>query len=194
MNRSGIQASFHLLILILQHSIFKSRLYAARACVFSRARALPQADARVLPDYARHAAGLAEAHPVLFLQSAVVARGKLAREIDVALGVFFLACAHRLFRKRQEYADSLVDYFANAYLLRHDGSLHWRLIKTRVREEEEKVGPTRSPDATHLANCCAEHNMSANCEAIWRNISGPDEIVGDSSRQIFAPAQNLSNS
>jgi len=116
--------------LILQHSVFKACLPPARAEVLYGARALPKADARVLPDYARHAAPLAKAHPVFFGKAAVVARGKLAREMDVAPGMLPVAFAHRFLSKRKEYAYPLADYFADARRLCHGGNSHRELIKS----------------------------------------------------------------
>jgi len=137
----GIQTSFHPLFLILTHLVFKPHRLSARAGILGGARALPEADARVPADKARHAAGLAKAHPVLFRQSAVVARGELAREVDVALGVLLVAFAQRFFRERKQDAYPFVDYFANALLLRHGKNLHWRLIKTSVGGKEKRNGP-----------------------------------------------------
>jgi hypothetical protein len=68
--------------------------------------------------------------------------------------VLFVACAQCLFRKRNEYANPFIDYFADASLLRHGEGFAPEINKNEGRgskkgglaaakiEDKEKVGPT----------------------------------------------------
>jgi len=98
-------------------SVFKPPLGAAGAEVFGCFFPLPKADFCIQARHRGHATGLAEARSVGAPNAAVVARGELAREEDIALGVFLVAFPQSRCCRRKKDVYALVDYLPQAALL-----------------------------------------------------------------------------
>lgn len=94
----------------MQELVFKPRSLAAGAEVFRRPGALAQADFGIQPGHEGQQACLAEFHARCGGKPAVVARGKLARKVHVALCVLFVPFPKRVGGQAQQYANPLVYY------------------------------------------------------------------------------------